>query len=154
MKLLTEFVIKGVPETATAQQKQYSAVAGKVVVYEKKAVKEAKEKLFWQFYPYCPEKPYGGKLCIRLMWLFDKKSLTKKENMTFNSTRPDLDNLAKGCLDVMQKAGLIAEDSIICKLDLSKAWWKEYTGLFVQIWQVDDSVDFEPFVTGWRDRIT
>lgn len=154
MKLLTEFVIKGSPSTATAQQKQYTQIKGHTVVYEKKNVKDAKQVLYWQFYPHAPEEPFSGKLCVRLMWLFDKKSLTKKEDQTFNSSRPDLDNLCKGTLDVMSRAGLIAEDAEIAKLDLTKAWYREFTGLFVQIWQMDDAQDFETYVRGWRGRIT
>ena len=154
MRLLTEFVIKGTPSTRTAQQKGCRVVAGHVVFFEKPEVRKENEALYWKLYPFVPETPYTGKLCVRLLWAFDKKSLSKTENRTFNNTRPDLDNLAKGTLDVMAKAGLIAEDAEISKLDLTKVWCREYAGLFVQIWEMNDEQDFETYFLGWRDRIT
>ena len=74
--------------------------------------------------------------------------------MTFNPKRPDLDNLAKGTLDVFQKAGYFQDDSQIVRLELSKAWYREFAGLFVQIWEVGDTVDFETFVLDWRNRVS
>lgn len=154
MILLNEFVLKGNPSTATAQQKQYKNIQGHVIVYEKENVKKAKEELYWKIYSYAPDKPYEQKLCVRMMWLMDKQSLTKKENMTFNPKRPDLDNLAKGTLDVFQKAGFFQDDSQICKLELQKGWYKEFTGLFIQIWEMNDDSDFQTFVLDWRNRVT
>lgn len=154
MILLNEFVIKGNPATATAQQKQYKSINGHTIVYEKENVKKAKEDLYWRIYTHAPDEPYKANLCVRLMWLFDKQSLTKKENMTFNPKRPDLDNLAKGTLDVFQKAGYFQDDSQIVRLELSKAWYREFAGLFVQIWEVGDTVDFETFVLDWRNRVS
>lgn len=154
MKLLKEFSIRGTPSTRTAQQKGARVINGHIIFYEKPEVKKDNEALYWQLYPHAPSVPYSGKLCIRLLWVFDKKSLTKAEDCTFNDKRPDLDNLAKGTLDIMQKAGIIAEDSIIVKLDLTKVWSRQYAGLFVQIWRVDDRKDLETYFYGWRQRIT
>ena len=154
MKLLSEFSIKGSPSTRTAQQKGARVVANHIIFYEKPEVRKDNEALFWQLYPHAPEKPFYGKLCIRLMWVFDKKSLAKAEEETFHDKRPDLDNLAKGALDIMQKAGIIAEDSIICKLDLTKAWSKKYAGLYIQIWHMDDENDINTYFYGWRQRVT
>jgi Holliday junction resolvase RusA-like endonuclease len=154
MKLLSEFSIKGSPSTRTAQQRGCKVINGHILFYEKPEVRKDNEALFWQLYPHAPEKPFYGKLCIRLMWVFDKKSLTKAEKETFHDKRPDLDNLAKGTLDIMQKAGIIAEDSIICKLDLTKAWSKKYAGLYIQIWHMDDENDINTYFYGWRQRVT
>ena len=154
MKLLTEFVIKGTPSTRTAQQKGCRVVAGHVIFFEKPEVRKENEALYWKFYPFAPDEPYSGKLCVRLLWAFDKKSLGKTENRTFNCTRPDLDNLAKGTLDVMAKAGVIAEDAEIPKLDLTKVWCREHAGLYVQIWEMNDGADFEAYFLRWGDRIS
>jgi len=155
MRLLSEFSIKGSPSTRTAQQKGARVVGmSHIIFYEKPEVAKDNDALFWQLYPHAPETPFSGKLCIRLLWVFDKKSLTKAEEETFHDKRPDLDNLAKGTLDIMQKAGLIAEDSIISKLDLTKAWSKKYAGLYIQIWQMDDEADITTFFYGWRQRVT
>lgn len=153
MRLLSEFSIKGSPSTRTAQQKGARVVSNHIIFYEKPEVRRDNEALFWQLYPHAPSEPFSGKLCIRLLWVFDKKSLTKAEEETFHDKRPDLDNLAKGTLDIMQKAGLIAEDSIISKLDLTKAWSRKYAGLYIQIWQMDDEADITTFFYGWRERV-
>ena len=158
MRLLSEFSIKGSPSTRTAQQKGCRVVptvrGNQVIFYEKPEVRKDNEALYWQLYPHAPEKPFYGKLCVRLMWVFDKKSLTKAEDNTFNDKRPDLDNLAKGTLDIMQKVGIIAEDSIIAKLDLTKAWSRHHAGLYIQIWLMDDEKDINTYFYGWRQRVT
>lgn len=154
MILLNEFVIKGSPSTRTAQQRGARVINGHILFYEKPEVRKTNEELYWKLYPYAPDEPYSGKLCVRILWAFDKKSLSKTENRTFNCTRPDLDNLAKGTLDVMAKAGLIAEDAEIAKLDLTKVWCREYAGLFIQIWEMNDTSDFETYFLGWRARVT
>ena len=154
MILLNEFVIKGNPSTRTAQQKGARVCGGHIVFYEKPEVRKANEELYWKIYPHAPEEPYDGKLCVRLMWLFDKATMTKAENRTFKNTAPDLDNMAKGTLDIFQKAGFFKDDAQISKLELSKAWYRDYCGLFVQIWKMDDGKDFETYILDWRNRVT
>lgn len=153
MRLLCEFVIRGNPSTRTAQQKGCRVVSGHIVFFEKPEVRKDNEELHWKVYPFAPVEPYEGKLCVRMMWVFDKKSLSKAENGTFNDKRPDLDNLAKGTLDIFQKAGFFKDDAQIVKLDLSKVWSRDYPGLFVQIWEMEEPKDTDLYFLGWRGRI-
>ena len=153
MKLLNEFVIKGSPSTRTAQQKGCRVVAGHVLFYEKPEVTAEKDLLKAELMFHAPEKPYEGPICLRLMWLFSKKSMTRAEDGTFNVKRPDVDNLAKGCIDCFTDCGFFDDDNVIAKLDLIKGWSSRFPGLFVQIWQMDPS-DFNIYVLDWRSRVT
>lgn len=151
MKLLDEFVLKGSPSTVTAQQKGESVIHGRIHHYKKSNVRKAEADLAVQLLGHVPDRPYQGNIYLRLMWLFNKKALTKKESRTFKSTRPDIDNLYKGIADVMVQMGFFEDDSRIVSLDLTKAWSKEYPGLFFQIWELGDS-DYELIVEDWRNR--
>jgi Holliday junction resolvase RusA-like endonuclease len=153
MKLLNEFVIKGSPSTRTAQQKGARVIGKHIIFYEKPEVTAEKDLLKAELMFHAPDKPYEGPICLRLMWLFDKKSMTKAEDKTFMVTRPDVDNLAKGVIDCFSDCGFWDDDNIISKLDLIKGWSKTFPGLFVQIWKMDPE-DFNTFVLDWRNRVT
>lgn len=151
MKVLDTFCIKGSPNTRTAQQKGLRVFRGHAQFYEKKEVAEAKAELADKLLSHVPDEPYKGDIYLRVMWLFCKTSLSRKEQRTFKSSRPDLDNMVKGLLDVMVDAGFFEDDSIIVKLELQKAWSVEYPGLFIQILQMDDTEsDYQSQVEGWR----
>lgn len=151
MKLLNEFVIKGSPSTRTAQQKGVRVVRGMPIFFEKEKVKLAKDILKSGLICHIPDEPYEGPLCVRLMWLFDKKTMTKAEDNTFKISSPDVDNLAKGCLDCITDCGYWKDDNQIAKLDLIKGWSKQFPGLFVQIWQLTEE-DFDTYILGWREQ--
>ena len=150
MKLLTEFVIKGTPSTVTAQQKGERVVHGKVFHYKKANVRLAEAELRDDLLEHVPETPYQCPIYLRVMWLFDKKSLTRKDYKTFRKERPDLDNLLKGCADVMTDMGFWGDDSQLVKVDLTKAWSKEYPGLFIQIFGLTSDEDYDELVENWR----
>lgn len=150
MELMNEFVIKGSPSTVTAQQKGETIIRGHVHHYKKNTVARAEAILADQLLPYVPDDPYADPIFLRVMWLFDKKSLTKKGSRSFKTQRPDLDNMLKGLADVMSSMGFWEDDSQIVKLDLTKAWSKEYPGLFFQIWKLTDE-DYTKMIDEWRD---
>ena len=150
MKLLNEFVVKGTPDTTTAQQKGVRVIGRRVMFYKKPEVVQAERWLWGSLLCFSPTEPYEGALYVRIMWLFDKKSLTKKEDRTFRIARPDLDNMFKGLADVMSDMGFWKDDSQIVKMDLTKGWSKKYPGLFFQIWQLEDG-DYERLVDDWRN---
>lgn len=149
MKMLNEFVLRGSPDTATAQQKGLRIVRGHAQFYEKKEVSRAKEELADALLCYVPNEPYTGKLYLRVMWLFSKKSLSNAENLTFKESRPDLDNLIKSVADVMTGCGFWEDDSQIVKLDLQKGWNKMTPGLYVQIIELEPD-DYNELVGNWR----
>lgn len=148
MKLLNRFVVKGSPSTKTAQQKGLRVVGGHAQFFEKKEVSQAKADLADQLMCHIPDEPYKGNIYLRIMWLFCKTSLLKREQRTFKQSRPDLDNLCKGCLDVMTDVGFWDDDAQIVKMELQKAWSAQFPGLFVEIWQLEEG-DYETEVEGW-----
>lgn len=148
MKLLNRFVVKGSPSTRTAQQRGVRVVRGHAQFYEKKEITQAKAELADKLLCHVPDEPYKGDIFIRVMWLFCKASLSRKEQRTFKQTRPDLDNLCKGFLDVMTDVGFWDDDAQIVKMELQKAWSAQFPGLFVEIWQLEEG-DYETEVEGW-----
>lgn len=150
MKMLNEFVIKGTPDTTTAQQKGVRVIGRRVMFYKKPEVVQAERWLWQDLLCYSPTEPYEGPLYVRVMWLFDKKSLAKKNARTFRTERPDLDNMFKGLADVMSDMGFWKDDSQLVKIELTKAWSKEYPGLFFQIWKLTDE-DYAKMIDEWRD---
>lgn len=73
-----------------------------------------------------PTQPFVGALSIsvRLVypWRSGESKKTRSLGMIPKSTKPDLDNLAKYLLDLMQKNGYYSNDSQVCELKLTKFW--------------------------------
>jgi Holliday junction resolvase RusA-like endonuclease len=124
MRLLQKIIINGNPSTVTAQQDGEKVVGGRYIQhYIKPNVKAAKEDLARQLLPYKPAEPYKGPLNVWIVWKFSRKSWDNKEQKTsFRTTRPDLDNLCKGCADVLTSLGFWADDSEVCEYHLAKMW--------------------------------
>lgn len=95
--------------------------------------------------------PYLGSLYVRVLWSFDKKSLTRRQQASFKEERPDLDNMIKGLADVMTKLGFWGDDSQIVRMDLMKIWNRKKPGLSIQIYQLFDEEDFLEIAENWRD---
>ena len=50
----------------------------------------------------------------------------------------------------MSDMGFWKDDSQLVKIELTKAWSKEYPGLFFQIWKLTDE-DYAKMIDEWRD---
>jgi Holliday junction resolvase RusA-like endonuclease len=102
--------IKGNPPTRTAQQKGLKVINGHPMFFEKKVVRDAKTELMWKLKPYVPAEPMTGPLYIEIRWAFELKSCKKPY---WKTTRPDLDNLEKGLLDILGSMGFFHDDAQI-----------------------------------------
>lgn len=151
MLLLNDIFIPGSPDTTTAQQNGQQVVNGRIHHYVKRKVEVAKRTLSVQLRPYAPDMPYLGSLYVRVLWSFDKKSLTRRQQASFKKERPDLDNMIKGLADVMTKLGFWGDDSQIVRMDLMKIWNRKKPGLSIQIYQLFDEEDFLEIAENWRD---
>ena len=100
--------VKGNPPTRTAQQRGLRVVNGHPMFYEKKVVRDAKTELMWKFKPYVPAEPMTGPLAVEITWRFELKSCKKPQ---WKTTRPDLDNLEKGLLDILGSMGFFHDDA-------------------------------------------
>lgn len=117
--MIIDIFVDGNPPTRTAQQKGVSARNGYVHFYEKTEVRAAKDELAWKLAPYAPKIPLTGPVYLFIEWGFELKKQTRKE---WKTTRPDLDNLEKGLIDVMTRLMFWADDSQICwKITKKKA---------------------------------
>jgi len=136
MKLLQHIEIPGTPSTVTAQQKGVKAVNGHVEHYTKDNVAKAKRELMAQLMKYKPSEPYTGPLCVRVIWRFSRDSWQNKaQKRSFRITKPDLDNLIKGCADVMTSLHFWEDDNCISIYQLSKIWNKD-GGLLIDIYEL------------------
>ena len=112
-------------EIRTAQQKGVKIINGRPHFYTKskvaksvnaisKAIKDEARKQGW-------ETVEGHKpLALSLVFSFPIVKNKKGIEFGFHTVRPDADNLAKGVIDAIAKAGLFADDSQIAILSVTK----------------------------------
>lgn len=108
--------------SATAQEKGYKVIRGKVVTYEKEKVKQVRQLYQSHLCHYIPDKPIDGAVLVQIDFIYYKPDLDG--NYQHKATKPDLDNVAKLLLDVMTECGYWHDDSQICTLGLAKYWAK------------------------------
>ena len=143
MKWLHSLVIDidGEPDRITAQEKgetvKVAFVNGKkqyrIHHYEKAEVAAAKTKLAWQLKPYKPKEPITGAVAVHISWYFGTDK--KKDYYQPKLTKPDVDNMAKGLLDVMTHMNFWADDNQVCELTLMKFWApREEAGIELEIY--------------------
>lgn len=102
--------LEGNPPSKTAQQKGETIINGHIHHYEKKEVTQAKEAIAWQLKPHAPKDPLTGPLYVKIEWRFELKRCKKR---AWKVTRPDLDNLEKGLLDVLTDLNFWNDDAQI-----------------------------------------
>lgn len=123
------------PPTATDQHKGYriASVNGRQVVmtYRKKPQQEAHQRYLSLLKADAARRRDGigswrmftRAISVRVMFLFPHPSNVAKRDRDkafVKTTRPDLDNMAKGLIDCLSEAGVIQDDSLIWRLELSK----------------------------------
>lgn len=136
MKLIQHIEIEGNPSTVTAQQKGVKVSRGHAVHYTKDNVAKAKMELMNQLMKFRPSEPYTGPLCVRIVWRFSRESWQNKaQKRSFRTTKPDLDNLIKGCADVMTSLRFWEDDNCIALYQLCKVW-NEKGGLLIDIFEL------------------
>ena len=128
---------RGVPPTATAQQKGVSFHGGHAHFFEKASVRSAREVLMAAFRPFVPSAPISTPVTLTAAWVFpwrksEKKSVVSRGVNVPCPTRPDLDNLEKLLLDVLAQMGFIADDSLVWS-KATKKMRGPCPGIFVMI---------------------
>lgn len=103
--------IEGQPSKTTQQQKGETIINGHIHHYEKASVRAAKDALRWQLKPYVPKEPLSGPIFLKIEWRFELK---RCKHRTWKVTRPDLDNLEKGLLDVLTDMRFWGDDAQVC----------------------------------------
>ena len=125
----------GMPK-GTAQQKgeciRYKFVGDKKVPYvhhfKKNKVSAMRQILEWKFKVHRPKTPAEGQVRLFIVLYFDTKERAKWGKL--KTTRPDLDNWAKECIDAMVSCGYFKDDALIVDLHIKK-YWAEKASIFI-----------------------
>ncbi len=120
------FRIDCVPPTATAQRKGVFVRGGRVRFFTKRPVREAEGFLAALLSMHAPDVPYSGPVALEARWTFpfrksERRSVVKAGVDVPHVSRPDLDNLEKGLLDVMTRLGFWTDDSLVADKHTSKS---------------------------------
>lgn len=129
------------PDRTTDQQKgeciKHRILNGRRVPYihhfTKPEVEIYHKKLAYHLLRYRPDEPITGPVAIYITFCF--KARRKKDIGEPKVTKPDLDNMAKGILDVLTKLRFWEDDNQICEMKLVKLWTSEdHVGTFINLY--------------------
>ena len=116
------FFLECIPTTTTAQGKRQNKKTG--AFFKDKAHESAMSVMVGLLTPYRPAKPFSGPVSMSVAFVYPHlKSASKnaREGMQYRTTKPDLDNLVKGLIDVMANLHFFEDgDAQVCDLRLSK----------------------------------
>lgn len=142
--------IPGEPERMTDQQKgecikwkrSGSRMQPYIHHYTKNEVIAYHNRLAYHLLRYRPEKPLTGSVGLYITWMFPTDK--KKEWGRPKTTRPDLDNMAKGILDVLTELKFWRDDNQVVELCLVKYWSSpEGAGTFINLYYDHDNKTIE-----------
>lgn len=124
--------------TGTAQQTGQMVRGGKIHHFVKKNVRNQKaiyqQKIREALADQDREAPhYTGPVAVKIHFFYAIKQ--KKLWGQWKDSRPDVDNSVKGLLDVMTQMGFWDDDSLVCRLDISKTY-SEHPGVLIDIWRL------------------
>ena len=137
--------IPGEPERMTDQQKGEcikwkktgTRISPYIHHYTKNEVIAYHNRLAYHLLRYRPEKPLTGPVGLYITWMFPTDK--KKDWGRPKTTRPDLDNMAKGILDVLTELKFWKDDNQVVELCLVKYWSSpEGAGTFINLYYDHD----------------
>jgi len=145
------FFLECIPTTTTAQGKRQNRATGSF--FKDKAHESAMSFMVGLLAPHRPPKPFSGPVSMSVAFIWPHKktgSKASREGTQYRTTKPDLDNLVKGLIDVMADLHFFDEgDQQVAELKLSK-FRGETPGIAIRIseaqlppYQFWDREDFE-----------
>lgn len=126
---MTEFFVRMIPPTVTAQEHKVAVIKGKPVFYDPPKVKEAKAKLMTHLSKHKPKQPYRTGIMLTVKWLYPKG---KHQDGEYRTTKPDTDNLQKLLKDCMTKCGFWTDDALVASEHVEK-FWADISGIYIRI---------------------
>ncbi|MBQ9328928.1 MAG: DUF1732 domain-containing protein [Solobacterium sp.] len=115
------FTIPIQPPAKTFQDKGIGiSKSGKRYLYDRADLAEEKEKLKAWFSHFRPEQPLKAPVGMSLGFLY--KETDRHHAMTWKTTKPDCDNLAKTITDILQELGFFKDDKDIAELYVAKGF--------------------------------
>lgn len=131
---MTEFFLKLVPPTVTAQMHKVAMRGGKPVFYDPPALESARELLTVMLKRHRPREPYSGGVRLTVRWLFPRG---RHRDGEWRITRPDTDNLQKLLKDCMTRCGFWKDDALVAS-ETAEKLWAEAPGIYVKIEELEE----------------
>ena len=79
---------------------------------------------------------------LRIVAVFKRRSNTpkKRPDRAWKGTKPDVDNVAKACMDLMVDVGILSDDNIVCRLVVEKhfAALNEDAHIWIEVSNVEE----------------
>lgn len=116
------------PPTATEQQQHFNRKTGKT--YKATEVKAARAKLLAHLAEHRPATPFKGPVKVEVCWLYYNED---KPDLSWNISKPDLDNIEKGLFDRMTELKFWDDDKQICDKHTWKQWTNRTPGILISI---------------------
>jgi Holliday junction resolvase RusA-like endonuclease len=130
-----QFFLPMNPPRTTHQQKKIRIVRGRPIFYEGPKLRAARAKLTAALRPHKPDEPMQGPLHVIVEWSFETKN--QKQDNTYKTTRPDIDNLNKLLFDIMTDLGYWQDDAQIVREGAGK-FWSMTPGIFISVEEIDE----------------
>ena len=131
---MTEFFLRLVPPTVTAQMHKVAMRGGKPVFYDPPALESARELLTVMLKRHRPREPYSGGVRLTVRWLFPRG---RHRDGEWRITRPDTDNLQKLLKDCMTRCGFWKDDALVAS-ETAEKLWAEAPGIYVKIEELEE----------------
>ena len=121
--------------TGTAQQTGQMVRGGKIHHFVKKNVRNQKAIYEKKILEALDDEPphFTGPVAVKIHFYYAIKQ--KKLWGQWKTSRPDVDNSVKSLLDVMTHLDFWEDDSLICRLDISKTY-SEHPGIHIEVWRL------------------
>lgn len=131
------FRIDCVPPTATAQRKGVFVTGGRPRFFTKRPVRQAENFLAALLSMHAPDVPFDVPVSLTVRWTFpfrksERRSVVRAGRSVPHTSRPDLDNIEKGLLDVLTRLNFWTDDSLVADKRTSK-WWGPRPGIDIEI---------------------
>lgn len=128
-----------IPPRSTHQAAlQVFKTAGRHFIGRSKKGRQVDKELQALLRPCAPPTPYEVPLHLCVRWVYPYLKSEPKKNRSRPipcGKRPDADNLIKGLLDAMGKAGWFKDDGLVYRLDFQKLY-AEKSGIFLEAYPV------------------
>lgn len=146
------FTVVGVP-VPQGSKRAFKTKTGAVVMTEGATAEAAKRHKSWRAEvtdaarAVAPPEPFAGPVAVTLRFRF--LPVASDPYRTYHVSSPDIDKLARSCLDALKVARVVVDDSRVCTLDATKRYCypNEAPGVDVR---VSDWTEHETFCRGLK----
>lgn len=120
--------------SATAQQKGMNRQTG--AWYDPENVKAARAKFMAHLGQHRPAQPIEGPVRLVVKWCYPASA--KHPVGTWNTTKPDTDNMIKLFKDCMTRCCFWLDDAQVCS-EINEKFYNDVPGIFVRVEELSNS---------------